>query len=45
VPDEYLHPWKNWNNSSDYQEQVGILLGAFRENDKTLQYLQARGLS
>lgn len=45
VPDEFLHPWKSWNNSSDYQEQVGILLSAFRENDKTLQYLQARGLS
>ncbi len=45
VPEEYLHPWKSWKNIYEYQEQVDILLGAFKENDKTLKYLQARGLS
>jgi len=45
VPDNYIHPWKSWENLHDYQDQVNILLSAFKENDKTLQYLQARGLS
>lgn len=45
VAENYLHPWKSWHTLREYEEQAEKLLAAFRENDKTLRFMQARGLS